>query len=83
MKIVNTMQVSNCIFHLSLMLLLMLTGCSKQASNNSGLDPINSSDQGEEETRMSALKNYVSNLDLKGYVGTNLKNNVNYWQKTA
>ena len=65
------------------MLLLMLTGCNKQASNNSGLDPINSSDQGEEETSTSALKNYVSNLDLKGYVGTNLKNNVNYWQKTA
>ncbi len=29
------------------------------------------------------LKSNITEMNLKGYVGTNLKNNIKYWQKTA
>ena len=37
----------------------------------------------ETNSEVTALKNNVTNLNLKGYVGQNLKNNVKYWQYTA
>ena len=35
------------------------------------------------EEEIGYLKNSLSELNLKGYVGNNYKNNVNYWQKVA
>lgn len=43
---------------------------------------ITSSEQ-EIEEEAGFLKNYLKQIDLKGYVGTNYKNNVKYWQKEA
>ena len=52
--------------------MLMPSACKKDKNN-----------EGYKYEEVGALKNYLEGLDLKGYLGTNLKNNIKYWQKDA
>ena len=68
-----------------LMLLLSFafaTSCKGTNDNASGSDN-DSKQENIDEKEVGVLKNYLKELDLKGYVGTNLKNNARYWQKNA
>ena len=37
----------------------------------------------EEDSSIIALKSYVTDMNMKGYIGTNIKNNIKYWQINA
>ncbi|MBR1581701.1 MAG: glycoside hydrolase family 127 protein [Bacilli bacterium] len=43
----------------------------------------NTSKTDYEESEIGVLKNYIKELDLKGFLGKNFKNNIKYWQKSA
>jgi len=70
----------------SIFLLLSCVGnqiSSISDSNTSEETTTEASDQNKGTKEVGVLKSYLKNLNLKGYVGTNLKNNVRYWQTTA
>ncbi len=65
---------------------ILISSCNANISSNSS----SSSSQEEISSLVSSddkgdynLKNDLLNLNLKGYIGTNLKNNIKYWQKSA
>ncbi|MGD9813347.1 MAG: beta-L-arabinofuranosidase domain-containing protein [Bacilli bacterium] len=67
------------------LLLVNAASCNSTSNINSSdqsSDVPNSSDDIDSEEE-GILKNYLKNLNLKGYVGTNLKNNIKYWQASA
>ena len=37
----------------------------------------------EDDSSIIALKSYVTDMNMKGYIGTNIKNNIKYWQINA
>ena len=55
--------------------LLFICGCNNNTSS------INITSEVSEEDGI--LKNNLKKLNVNGYVGTNLKNNIKYWQSTA
>lgn len=60
--------------------LLFCSACQKSNDNEKSSEEY---EPAVSEKEVGVLKNYLKELDLKGYVGTNLKNNVKFWQRNA
>ena len=63
--------------------LVFATSCKGKNDNSTASGDNDDGQETIDEEEVGVLKNYLTGLDLKGYLGNNLKNNARYWQKDA